>query len=148
MLLTRFVLILFILILIVSNINGQILDTNMTHMNCESLKFQNSQYDDNSYYDKSAHYPGGEKEMNKFIYDNLNFPKNAINTHGIYFVNILLDSLGVVTNACILRPINPYPYGEIIIERIKKMPKWTPAYKNHTPIPSHYNIPVKFCTGR
>ncbi|RAJ01591.1 hypothetical protein LX64_03807 [Chitinophaga skermanii] len=74
-------------------------------------------------------FPGGEVELNKFLWKHLHWPVNdsvAGNFKGTFLVYFLVDRSGKAS---------PYPIGTknkqpFMIDLVKKMPLWTPAKKD------------------
>lgn len=123
-------------------------EKDMSNLNCDTTKAWSAQTEELQNVDTIAEFPGGDYELIKFTSYNLNLPKNVNNRHGLYVVSIDIDTFGNVKNPCIVRPINPYPYGMAILEGVNEMPKWKPAIKNGQKVESRYLIPYRFCVGR
>lgn len=94
-------------------------------------------------WNSDAEYNGGIKEMMKFIWSRLivdtsNF-KDGIKTK--LYIILEIDSTGRAINPIIKRSINSKT-DQSMIEVIKQMPKWKPAYRYGKPIKQKYGIPL------
>jgi len=91
---------------------------------------------------RDASYPGGQKELFKFIYSNLSI--DSINLETIktrIILQIEIDSTGKVIKPKIMRGINKQ-IDSRVIEVAKKMPNWQPAYLYGKRIRQHFTIPI------
>ena len=92
---------------------------------------------------KDASFPGGQKELFKFIYSNLNVEQIALDAEKTkVFVQIEIDSTGRVFNPKIMRGINKR-IDNRVIEVMRKMPNWEPAYLYGKRIRQYFTIPIK-----
>jgi hypothetical protein len=119
----------------------------MSHLNCDSTFVAISEIEFKDQPDSVAEFPGGKNEFYKYL-SSLEMKEKVSNDHGIYFVLLIIEANGEISNECILRPRNPYPMGDAIISKVKEMPKWNPAMKNGTNVRSIYIFPIRFCVGR
>jgi len=89
-------------------------------------------------------FPGGDKELNKFLADNLKIPPTTRNLNsGIVLVRFIVEKNGDLTNFEIVKsPQNIL--SDAVIRVIKLMPKWLPAQKDEKPVRVQYQIPVEF----
>ncbi len=90
-------------------------------------------------------YPGGEEAMEKFITENMQYPAPAIENgvEGVVTLHVTINPDGTVGAIKIVRMIDPDLEQEAI-RIVKKMPAWTPADKDGTPVVGFVDIPVKF----
>ncbi|MDQ2178937.1 energy transducer TonB [Marinifilum sp. D714] len=91
---------------------------------------------------RDASYPGGQKELFKFIYSNLSI--DSINLEAIktrVILQIEIDSTGKVINPKIMRGINKQ-IDNRVIELAEKMPNWKPAYLYGKRIRQLFTIPI------
>lgn len=90
-------------------------------------------------------YPGGEKEMYKFIGDNIDYPRLAKETgiSGRVFVSFVVERDGRVTDVQVLRGIGG-GCDEEAIRVIRAMPKWSPGKQRGKPVRVQYRMPIKF----
>jgi TonB family protein len=72
-------------------------------------------------------FPGGEDSLKKYLYRNLSFPKTTDTTiSGTVIVEFIIDTMGNVTNAHILKSLHPQ-FDSIALNVVKQMPQWKPA---------------------
>ena len=73
-------------------------------------------------------FPGGEKERNKFIKDNLVYPERAKEKgiEGVVYIEFVVECDGSISKAAIRRDIG-YGCGEEALRLVKLMPKWEPG---------------------
>lgn len=90
-------------------------------------------------------YPGGTEAMKKFLYENIEYPKEAENSSGGGFVVIkfIVNSYGYLQNFEVLRDPG-YGLGEEALRVAKMMPKWNPGLMRGVPKHVSYNLPVRF----
>lgn len=90
-------------------------------------------------------YPGGEKEMDKFIKENLRYPLAAQEEgiQGRVVVRFIVEKDGVVSNVNILRGIDKACDKEAV-RLVKLFPKWIPGKQNGETVRVYYTIPIKF----
>jgi hypothetical protein len=141
------IILILIIIFCYIKVDSQSIEKDMSYLNCDSTYNLNDTTVAilNGKFDKEAEFPGGIKELTKYLMTDFNLPKGVQNWHGRYYVHFIIDTNGYAIDACILRPINPYPYGDLIMEKIKNMPRWEPAVKNNKKVPSRYFTPFSFC---
>ena len=97
--------------------------------------------------DIEAEYPGGLKELSKFISTNLNYPQSAIdkNRQGKCFINFIIEKNGAVSNIKLAKKVKRCrECNREAIRVIKMMPRWKPAYKNNQPVRSRFTLPINF----
>jgi periplasmic protein TonB len=90
-------------------------------------------------------FPGGEKEMMKFIYDNLKYPIIAqeMGISGTVIVNFVIDREGQITNMKVSRSIGG-GCDEEAIRVLGKMPRWSPGRQGGKTVRVSYTVPFKF----
>ena len=90
-------------------------------------------------------FPGGVEAMNKYISDNVKYPKKARrkNIQGTIYIDFVISATGKVSDVQVVKSIKN---GELLeqeaIRVISAMPDWIPDPKD--PRPSRMTIPVKF----
>lgn len=136
-----------IIVLLSNNVISQQQVKNMSHLNCDSSFVAQSKIEFKIQPDSAAEFSGGKTEFYKYL-SQLKLRETVENHHGIYYISIVVEANGEISLACVLRPINPYPHGETLIEFVQSMPKWKPATKNGKNIKSLYSFPIRFCVGR
>jgi TonB family protein len=88
---------------------------------------------------------GGEKARNRFLAENIRYPKEAINLRiqGTVYVSFIINSDGTVTDVRILRGIGGGCDEEA--ERVvKMMPNWIPGRQNGKPVRVLFNMPLQY----
>lgn len=90
-------------------------------------------------------FPGGEKELLKFLAENVNYPRLAreAKIQGLVIVRFVVDADGFVGNIEMLRGIGA-GCDEEALRVINAMPKWEPGYQNGRAVPVIYNMPIRF----
>lgn len=92
---------------------------------------------------------GGTKAMNKFLKDNLKYPKDAEadEQEGTVYVDFIVAENGTITNSEVIS----YTYENIdqafideAIRVVKMMPAWSPGLQNGKPVAVKYSIPITF----
>lgn len=86
-----------------------------------------------------------DRELLKFIYANLKYPTVARENgvEGTVYVRFVVEKDGSITAPEIVRDIGA-GCGDEALRIVKRMPKWTPAMKNGTPVRAWFNLPIKF----
>lgn len=95
--------------------------------------------------EKKAKFPGGEKEMKKFIRANMSYPKGAIDGYieGTVLLSMTVKEDGSIADVNIKEEVHPLLDMEAI--RVAyRMPKWIPAERNGKNISSEVLVPVEF----
>lgn len=95
--------------------------------------------------EESPEFPGGEEAFFRWIYQNINYPKQAQENgaNGRVSVSFVVDVDGTVKDVKVVRPVDPALDKEAI-RVIKSMPKWKPGKRNGVPIPVTYTTPITF----
>ncbi|TLX72631.1 TonB family protein [Labilibacter sediminis] len=90
-------------------------------------------------------YPGGEKELRKFIAQNVKYPVEAqkLGVQGRVYVKFVVNDLGKVTNVKVVRGVHETLDAEAI-RVISSMPKWTPGMHKGEYVDVEYTIPINF----
>lgn len=95
--------------------------------------------------DDMPEYPGKEKELYKFLANNIRYPEEA-KTAGIsgrVFVSFIVEKDGAITNAKILRGIG-YGCDKEAIRVVNSMPNWVPGKQRGKNVRVTYNLPIKY----
>ena len=95
--------------------------------------------------DVSAIFPGGVKEMARYIQKNKQYPtvEKENNLEGICKVKCVITSIGEIMNAEVSKGLSK----ECDIEAlriVKAMPRWKPAKVKGVDVNCYYTIPVEF----
>lgn len=94
---------------------------------------------------EKAQYPGGEKELEKYLSLNLRYPNKALENGivGEVVVCFMLDEKGVISDAKVLKSLG-YGCDEEALRVVKKMPDWKPAQVQGQAVKVNYILPVVF----
>lgn len=91
-------------------------------------------------------FPGGIEAMYKFIQDNLQYPRLALENaiEGKVYVTFVVEEDGSITNPRILRDIGG-GCGREALRVVNLMPKWKPGEQQPgKPVRVQFNLPVNF----
>lgn len=95
--------------------------------------------------DEMPVFPGGDYELIKYIDENLNYPKDAMESgiQGRVFVKLIVEPNGSISNAKIIRGLG-YGCDEEAIRVVESMPNWKPGQKNGETVRVNMAVPVNF----
>lgn len=90
-------------------------------------------------------YPGGEKEMMKYLKKNIKYPNEAKEKgiKGTVFVEFVVEKNGTVDDVLVKKGVNPLLDKEAV-RVVNSMPKWSPGKQNGNLVAVRYTLPVKF----
>lgn len=90
-------------------------------------------------------FPGGMKELLKFLQDNLKYPESAMknNVQGRVIVQFVVEKDGTPTEFNVVRAVNPDLDAEAL-RVLKTMPKWKPGMQRGEVVRVKYTVPVTF----
>lgn len=90
-------------------------------------------------------YPGGMKEMLKFLQENVKYPENAMknNVQGRVIVQFVIEKDGTPTEFKVLRSVDPDLDAEAL-RVMKAMPKWKPGMQKGQVVRVKFTVPVSF----
>jgi len=90
-------------------------------------------------------FPGGEREMKKFITLNLRYPALAaqMGVSGTVIVNFVVDRDGKITRVKVFRGIGG-GCDEEAVRVVSKMPAWSPGKQGGRAVLVSYTLPLKF----
>ena len=90
-------------------------------------------------------YPGGMKELFKFLQDNLKYPESAKknNVQGRVIVQFVVEKDGTPTEFKVLRSVDPDLDAEAL-RVMKAMPKWKPGMQKGQVVRVKFTVPVSF----
>ncbi|MGB0882403.1 MAG: energy transducer TonB [Vicingaceae bacterium] len=90
-------------------------------------------------------YPGGSREMIKFIQKNVQYPDSAReeNIQGKVYLTFVVDTTGKLDDISVIKSVHPSLDKEAI-RVIKKMPKWKPGTQKGKPVRVKFNLPINF----
>ena len=95
--------------------------------------------------DEVPSFPGGEAAFNKFLSDNIKYPKAAKDAkiEGKLWVNFIVEKDGTLGSIHVLRDPG-YGLGDEAVHVIKLSPKWIPGTENGKTVRVNYTLPVSF----
>lgn len=90
-------------------------------------------------------FPGGMKELLKFLQDNLKYPESAKknNVQGRVIVQFVVEKDGTPTEFNVVRSVDPDLDAEAL-RVLKTMPKWKPGMQKGEAVRVKYTVPVTF----
>ena len=90
-------------------------------------------------------FPGGMKEMLKFLQDNLKYPENAMknNVQGRVIVQFVVEKDGTLTEFKVARSVDPDLDAEAL-RVLQTMPKWKPGMQRGKIVRVKFTVPVSF----
>jgi protein TonB len=90
-------------------------------------------------------FKGGDKELYKWLGDNLQYPAVAQEQgiQGRVVVRFVVSPDGSIGNAEVLRSLDPSCDKEAL-RIVKKMPNWIPGRQNGTAVPVYFTLPIAF----
>ena len=94
---------------------------------------------------KPPSFPGGEKELLKFLQKNIEYPSLAKenNIQGTVPLTFVVNKDGSVSDVQIMRDIGG-GCGKEAVRVVKSMPKWVPGEANGHAVKVRFTLPVKF----
>lgn len=94
-------------------------------------------------------FPGGDKALQKFIKDNLSYPKDALDAdvEGVVTIQFAISPSGDVVNARVKDSLF-YSCDSVALAIVKSMPKWMPVNKDRGSddftLPIHFKSPYSY----
>lgn len=90
-------------------------------------------------------FPGGESAMQKYVGDNLKYPKEAFEKgiQGRVTIRFVVSETGAITNAVVIRGIDPACDAEAL-RVINAMPNWIPGKQNGKDVPVYFTLPIVY----
>ena len=90
-------------------------------------------------------FPGGEREMIKFIRNNLRYPALAteMGLHGTVLVNFIVDRNGKIGRIKVIHGIGG-GCDEEAIRVLSKMPDWSPGKQGGKTVSVSYSVPIRY----
>jgi len=94
---------------------------------------------------KPPTFPGGERELLKFLSENIKYPALARenNLQGNVALSFVIAKDGTVTDVQVLKDIGG-GCGKEAIRVVSSMPKWSPGEASGYPVKVRYTLPVRF----
>lgn len=92
-----------------------------------------------------AEYPGGQKELQKYLEENIVYPTDVrqLEISGEVVVEFFVERTGVITNINVVKGLHPDLDNEAK-RVVKNMPNWRPARKNGVPARCKMSMPINF----
>lgn len=90
-------------------------------------------------------FPGGEKELMKWLNTNIKYPLIALERgiEGRVILRFIVSADGSVSGVEVQRSLDPSCDREAV-RVVKNMPKWNPGKQNGQAVPVYYTVPVLF----
>jgi TonB family protein len=90
-------------------------------------------------------FPGGEKELMKFVAENLKYPEasKAKNIQGRVIVRFVVNSAGKIEKSELVRSLNSECDKEAL-RIVSLFPTWTPGKQNGVNVSVFYTLPIRF----
>ena len=88
-------------------------------------------------------FPGGHKALMEYLAKNVKYPKNRPRLTGRIIVQFTITKKGEITDAKVVRGINP-DYDKEALRVIKKMPHWKPGTQMGKPVNVKFTVPIIF----
>lgn len=89
-------------------------------------------------------FPGGEDAMRKYLVENIKYPALAGELGvGRVFVSFVIDKDGSVTDAQVVRGVDPLLDKEAL-RVVNAMPKWEPGIQYGKAVKVQYTVPINF----
>ena len=91
-------------------------------------------------------YPGGEKALERFYNDNIQYPVEASDegVDGTVKINFAVDENGKLYAPVVTSPIIGYGIEQEALRVFNKMPKWTPGRIKGKNVKTRFSLPVNF----
>ena len=95
--------------------------------------------------DQMPQFPGGEKEMMRFIKFNLRYPLSAQENgvQGTVLINFVVNREGKLTNIKVIKGIG-FGCDEESIRVLEKMPLWSPGKQRGQTVLVSFTMPIRF----
>lgn len=91
-------------------------------------------------------FPGGEKELAKYVENNLQYPQAALdnNTEGRVLLEFDVDERGKIYNPIVVSPKFGNGLEEEALRIIKGMPQWTPGQMKGKNVKTKFTLPISY----
>jgi TonB family protein len=95
--------------------------------------------------DKMPAFPGGEREMLKYLKNNIYYPESAYSAgvEGRVVISFIVDKEGNIESAKIIKDIG-FNCGTVCKEIVEKMPRWSVPSNKGYPVKVQLFIPIDF----
>ena len=90
-------------------------------------------------------FPGGEKELTKFIQENLHYPvlSSQLRVEGRVTVRFVVKTTGEVTDVVVIRGLDNNCDDEAV-RVVKLLPKWIPGKQDGRKVSVYYTLPITY----
>ena len=90
-------------------------------------------------------FPGGEKALLYWVAKEIKYPSEALRNkiEGTVYVNFVVDRDGGISNARVLRAVDP-ALDEEALRVVSNLPKWKPGLQRGKPVRVSFTIPIRF----
>ena len=121
---------------------SQIYTINVTNVQSPIQDDDDYVYD---FVDDMPQFPGGEVGLNKYIEDNLNYPKRVqkAGVSGRVYTECIIEKNGEVTNEKVYLGISRKLEAEAL-RLLQKMPNWIPGKNKNKTVRVKLTIPIDF----
>ncbi|MCF6167482.1 TonB family protein [Lutibacter sp.] len=112
----------------------------------DNVEFRTSEFNSlTTKINSQPQFPGGNKELAKYLSKNIRYPKNSENSssRGKVIVCFKIEKNGKISTIEIVKGINKILNKEAK-RVIANMPNWKPALRDSNPIASEVTIPIVF----
>ena len=95
--------------------------------------------------EEQPQFPGGIKEMYRFLGENIKYPEAAAKAgiEGRVFLSFVVTKTGEIQDITVLKGIG-YGCDAEAVRVLKSFPNWTPARQDRIPVNVKYNLPIHF----
>ncbi|MCE7064592.1 TonB family protein [Dyadobacter sp. CY326] len=124
---------------------GWVAQSNVSHENGKASDVANETLGSGLTLERWPRFPGGNKELVKFLAHHLQYPAEALQAgiEGQAFVSFFLDEKGNISSPVI---VNGPGWGidEEAVRLVQQMPQWTPARQNGKAVAVRYTMVIPF----
>jgi len=112
------------------------------------INAQNNSLSDGKIYtivEEMPSFPGGDKALMTFIYENLIYPESDKENliEGLVILSLTINSDGSISDIVVLNDLGK-GCGEEALRIVNSMPKWDPGKQNGIPVAVSYKLPIRF----
>lgn len=93
--------------------------------------------------DRTAEFPGGNKNYTNYLEENFSWEQSQITIEGVALISFVVRSNGNITDVKVVKSLCKTCDSEAV-RLIMMMPDWTPAMLNDEKVHSEVVLPVKF----
>lgn|SRR5690554_150119 len=129
----------------------EIMDTEMSQddiVDFSNMVFEEETRDEGEIFmivEEMPEFPGGTEALQKYLAQSVRYPviaqENGI--QGRVYIQFVINQNGEVTNATILRGVDPSLDREAL-RVVEAMPKWKPGKQRNRPVRVSYTVPINF----